>query len=94
MKQERIAFIAHKEYVNTMRFAGFECFPVTDKERAVEKLRELEEEDYALIFISQDVAPDKIGLERVVVLPGIIKKKDEKFLQEEISKAIGGEMQL
>lgn len=94
MKEERIAFVGPNEYVNAMRFVGFDCFGVLDKDNAMEEIKRLEEEQYAIIFVAQDVCPDKIGLERVVVLPGILKEKDEEFLKEEITKAIGGEIEL
>ncbi len=94
MKEERIAFVGPKEYVETLRFMGFDCFGVLNKEGAEEEIKRLEEEQYALIFVAQDICPDKIGLERVVVLPGILKTKDEKFLKQEIIKAIGGEINL
>jgi len=94
MKERRIAFIGPKEYVNVMRFAGFECFGVLDIREAEEKIKELEKENYSLIFISQDVCPEDIGLDRVVTLPGISKEPDGEYLKKEITKAIGGEMEL
>ncbi len=94
MKEEKIAFVGPTEYVDALRFMGFQCFGVLDKKEATEEIKRLEEEQYALIFVSQDICPEKIGLDRVVVLPGILKEKDEKFLKEEITKAIGGEIDL
>lgn len=94
MKESRIAFVGPTEYVDSLRFMGFDCFGVLSKEEAEEEIKRLEEEQYALVFVSQDICPDKTKMERVVVLPGILKTKDEKFLKEEITKAIGGEIEL
>lgn len=94
MNEKRIAFIGFPEYSNAMNFFGFDCFGVNDINEAEEKIRLLKEEDYSLIFISQDVAPDDVGLDRVVVLPGIAKASDEQYLKKEIAKAIGGEVDL
>ncbi len=94
MKEERIAFVGPKEYVEAMNFAGFQCFGVLDKEEAQAKIKQLEEENYALIFVSQDVCPEDIGLGRVVALPGVAQAEDENYLKKEIIKAIGGEIDL
>ncbi len=91
---QKIAFIAPKEYVNIMRFIGFHCFQSLNSEQSSQLIKQLQDEDYALIFISQDVCPDDIGLDRVVVLPGIIQAHDSQYLKNEIKKAIGGEMDL
>ncbi len=94
MKEKRIAFIGSKEYVNIMRFVGFECFGVSDEEEGERKIKELKKDDYALIFISQDVCPKDIGLDRVVAIPGITKASDSHYLKNEITKALGGEYEL
>jgi len=92
--KNKIAFIAPGEYSKSMSFAGFECFSAADKEEAVELIRNLTEKEYAFIFVSQDIAPDDVGLGNVVVLPGIVKKSDSGYLKKEIIKAIGGEINL
>jgi vacuolar-type H+-ATPase subunit F/Vma7 len=94
MSERKIAFIGFPEYTNVMRFFGFDCFEANDIKEAEEKIKLLKEENYSLIFISQDVAPDDVGLERVVVLPGITVSSDEQYLKKEIVKAIGGEIDL
>ncbi len=94
MNESRVAFVGPKEYVDMMRFMGFDCFGVLGKKQAAETISKLEEDNYALIFVSQDVSPDNTGLERVVVLPGVLSKKDDKFLQEEIAKAVGGDIEI
>ena len=94
MKEGKIAFIGPREYASVMRFAGFHCFGVSDIQEAQEKIKKLEEEDYALIFISQDVSPENIGMDRVVILPGIAKGGDKNYLKKEIIKAVGGEIDL
>ncbi len=94
MKERRIAFIGPKEYAQAMRFMGFICFGVLDEKEAEEEIIRLIDEDYALIFVAQDVSSDKIRSERVVVVPGIAKKEDKDFLSEEITKAVGGEIEL
>jgi vacuolar-type H+-ATPase subunit F/Vma7 len=94
MKEGKIAFIGPREYASVMRFTGFYCFGVSNTQEAQEKIKKLEEEDYTLIFISQDVAPENIGMDRVVILPGIAKEGDKNYLKKEIIKAVGGEIDL
>ena len=92
--KDRIAFIGPKEYVEVMRFVGFYTFDVLDKKEAEKKIEELEKEEYAVIFVSQDVCPENIGVGRVVSLPGISKEDDPDYLKNEITKALGGEYQI
>ncbi len=94
INRNKIAFIAPREYSKSMSFAGFECFSAADKEEAIELIKKLTDKEYAFIFVSQDVAPDDIGLGNVVVLPGMVKKSDAGYLKKEIIKAIGGEINL
>jgi vacuolar-type H+-ATPase subunit F/Vma7 len=91
---QRMAFIGPKEYVNSMRFIGCQCFSSFNEEESLDLIEKLKQEDYALIFISQDVCPEEIGLDRVVVLPGMVKASDPQYLKQEIKKAIGGEIEL
>jgi len=93
-KSQKIAFVGPGEYCQAMRFAGFECFAVLSQKETQDLIKKLEQEDYALIFVSQDVAPGAIGLDRVVSLPGIVKTSDPHYLKQEIIKAIGGEINL
>ncbi len=92
MKEKRIAFVGPKEYAKVMRFAGFECFGVLSEDEAKETIKNLEEENYALIFVSQDVCPKEVAMDRIVVLPGVSKKEeDSDYLKKEINKALGGD---
>ena len=94
MKETRIAFVGPFEYVKAMSFSGFECFGVSDIKEAEERIKILESENYSLIFVSQDVCPEDIGLDSVVTLPGIAKASDKDYLKKETAKALGGEMEL
>ncbi len=94
IQDKRIAFVGPKEYANVMRFAGFESFKALTKKEASDLIEELKEKDYALIFVSQDVAPEKLGLDRVVSLPGAVETSDKDYLKQEIIKAIGGEINI
>ena len=92
--EQRIAFIGPKEYCNAMRFVGFECFGAFDEGQALGLIKKLKNENYVLIFVSQDIAPKDVGFDRVVVLPGMVKSSDPEYLKQEITKAIGGEINL
>ncbi len=94
MSEKRIAFVGPEEYADAMRFAGFRCFGITNKEEVEEKIKQLEKEDYSLIFVSQDVCPEDVGLGRVVAVPGITQEENENYLKNEIVKALGGEYEL
>ncbi len=94
MKEKRIAFVGPKEYAGVMRFAGFECFGALSESNAKEIIEKLEEENYALIFVSQDVCPKGLTMDRIVVLPGIVKEEDPDYLKKEITKALGGDYEI
>jgi vacuolar-type H+-ATPase subunit F/Vma7 len=94
IENQLIAFIGEKEYCQSMRFIGFDCFSVFNKEQAINLIEELKKENYALIMVSQDIAPEDVGLDNVVVIPGMVKKSDQQGLKKEIIKAIGNEINL
>jgi vacuolar-type H+-ATPase subunit F/Vma7 len=89
---KKLAFIGPGEYVDLFRLIGFECFESLNQEETLSLIERLE--DYPLIIVSQDVCPEKIISEKVVVLPGLVKKQDENYLKNEIKKAVGGDIML
>ncbi len=93
-EKQKIAFIGPIEYSNAMRFAGFECFGVSTEDETLDLIEKLDNQGYALIFVSQDIAPTEVNIDKVVTLPGVVKKDDPEELKKEIIKAIGGEIDL
>ncbi len=94
MTEKKMAFIGPIEYSNAMRFAGLECYGVSSNEEVFDLIKKLDGQEYALIFVSQDIAPKDLNFDNVVIIPGIVKKDDPEELKREITKAIGGEIDL
>lgn len=90
----KIAFVGAREYAAAMRFAGFECFGVSSPEEAKTTIQKLSQQNYVLIFVSRDIAPSSILVHNVVVLPGMTGKIGDGGLTDEITRAIGSEINL
>lgn len=88
--KKRIAFIGPREYNLSLSFLGIECFGTKDKEELLTLIKKLKEDNFNLIFTTQDLLEDDIP--GVVVLPGLVKKIDQNYLKKEITKAIGSEI--
>ena len=83
----RIAFIGPKEYSTAFSLLGFYCFSVDKEEEFSKVLEKVKKENFDLIFASQDIVEKEFS--GIVVLPGIVKKRDENYLKEEIKRAVG-----
>ncbi len=83
----KIAFIGPKQYSESMRLIGAETFEVNSEREALDLIKNLQNDDYKIIFASNDILEKDI--EGVVVLPGIKKKEESVFLDRITNKVLG-----
>lgn len=87
----KIAFIAPQQYHQSFALLGFDCFAAkTEKETSALIEQFQREEKFALIFASEDVFAKKIP--GVITLPGLVRRRQEAYLKEEIERAVGKEL--
>lgn len=88
----KAAFLGPKGYNQIFSFLGFDCFAISNNKQAMEKIKELKENGFDLIFASKDVLEKEI--EDVIILSGITKKAEDSYIEKEIQKAIGSKISL
>ena len=71
----RMAVLGDKDSIYGYASLGFDVYPVTDESQAAHKLRDLAEDDYAVIYVTEALAekiPGEIGRYKEQMLPAII----------------------
>ena len=96
----KIALIGNRDTIIGFKLLGVSLFPLTEMEEAVELLTKLVKEEYAVIFVTEDIAGqilDKIEILQktsfacITIIPCKSEKKylGLKILRKNIEKAIG-----
>jgi len=96
----KIALIGDKDTIIGFKLLGVSLFPVTSKDEALEVLDKLVKEEYAVIFVTEDIAGQiveeierlqKISFASITIMPAKLEKKylGLKILRRSIEKAIG-----
>lgn len=96
----KIALIGNRDTIIGFKLLGISLFPITKKEEAVEILNKLVKEEYAVIFITEEIACQickeierlqKISFASLTIIPSKLEKKylGLKILRKNIEKAIG-----
>ncbi len=84
----KIAFIGPKSYYRAFSSLGFHCFSADDEKEAKELMDRLMNEDFRLIFTTEDlISSGGLG---IIVLPGLKKGKKRTTLKEQMERALGG----
>ena len=96
----KIALIGNKDTIIGFKLLGVSLFPLTEMEEAVEILNKLVKEEYAVIFVTEDIACQilekieilqKTSFTSITIIPSKSEKKylGLKILRNNIEKAIG-----
>lgn len=96
----KIALIGDRDTIIGFKLLGVSLFPVTSKDEALEVLDKLVKEEYAVIFVTEDIAGQiveeierlqKISFTSITIMPAKLEKKylGLKILRRNIEKAIG-----
>ena len=96
----KIALMGNRETIIGFKLLGVSIFPVKKKEESVEILNKLVKEEYAVIFITEEIGCQiieeierlqKTSFASITIMPAKLEKKylGLKILRRNIEKAIG-----
>lgn len=96
----KIAFIGDRDTLIGFKLLGISLFSTNQKDEAIEILNKLTKEEYAVIFVTEDIACQivneieilqKTSFTSITVIPSKLEKKylGQKILRKNIEKAIG-----
>lgn len=96
----KIALMGDRDTIIGFKLLGVSLFPVTNKEEAAEILNKIVKEEYAAIFITEEIACQmfeeieelqKTSFVSLTIIPSKLEKKylGQKILRKNIEKAIG-----
>ena len=99
-KTYKIGVVGNRDAILPFRLIGFQTFPVTEATEAVNTLRRLSREDFAIIYLTEDMAaeiPETLAYYDKQVLPAIILIPTHKGvmglgqrrIRENVEKAVG-----
>ncbi|MFW6148534.1 MAG: V-type ATP synthase subunit F [Atribacterota bacterium] len=95
-----IALIGEKEIIIGFSLVGLTLFPVTESEEAIKALNDCREKNYAIVFITNEIAQKIIGkIEEyqklssmtICILPNRTKESELSLniLRKNVEKAVG-----
>ncbi len=96
----KIALVGDRETIIGFKLLGVSLFPITKKDEAIEVLDQLVKEEYAAIFVTEDIASQiyeeierlqRTSFASITIIPTKLEKKylGLKILRRNIEKAIG-----
>lgn len=96
----KIGVIGNRDAILPFRMIGFQTFPVTEAQEAVNHIRQLAMEDFGIIYVTEDIAsaiPETLAYYDNQVLPAIILLPTHQGaqglglqrVQEMVEKAVG-----
>lgn len=96
----KIAIIGDRDTIIGFTLMGISLFPITKKDEAVEILEKIVKEEFAVIFVTEDIASQifeeierlqKTSFASITIIPNRLEKKNlgQKILRKNIEKAIG-----
>ena len=96
----KIALVGDRETIIGFKLLGVSLFPIAKKDEAVEVLDQLVKEEYAAIFVTEDIAGQiyeeierlqRTSFASITIIPTKLEKKylGLKILRRNIEKAIG-----
>lgn len=95
-----IALIGEKEIIIGFNLIGLQLFPVTNAEEAIKALNDCDKNDFAIIFITNNIAQtiidkieeyQKLSSISICILPNRIKETNLNLniLRKNVEKAVG-----
>lgn len=99
-KTYKIGVVGNRDAILPFRLIGFPTFPVTEATDVVNTLRRLSREDFAIIYLTEDMAaeiPETLAYYDKQVLPAIILIPNHKgvtglgqrCIRKNVEKAVG-----
>ena len=99
----KIAVMGDRDSIYGFAAVGLEPFPITDTEKAAEKLKELVEGNYAVIYITEELA-DRLEREityyserelpAIIQIPGVFGNTGNgiKAVKKSVERAVGSDI--
>lgn len=99
-KTYKIGVVGNRDAILPFQMIGFQTFPVSDNQEAINTLRHLALNDFGIIYLTEDIAveiPDTLAYYDSQVTPAIILIPTHKGqtgfalkrLQDNVEKAVG-----
>lgn len=99
-KQYKIAIVGNRNAIMPFHLVGFDMFPVTSDQEAIKVLKQLAEDDYGIIYLTEEIAaqiPDTIRYYDTQLTPAVILIPTHRGtlgigkqrVQENVEKAVG-----
>ncbi|MGT2666223.1 V-type ATP synthase subunit F [Streptococcus rifensis] len=99
-KTYKIGIVGNRDAILPFRMIGFQTFPVTEPQQAVNTLRKLAREDYGIIYLTEDIAteiPETLNYYDSQLTPAVILLPTHKGslglgiqrVQDNVEKAVG-----
>ena len=96
----KIAVVGNRDAILPFRLIGFQTYPVTEPQEAINTLRHLSQEDFGIIYLTEDMAqeiPDTIAHYDRQVTPAVILIPTHKGstglgrqrIRDNVEKAVG-----
>lgn len=99
----KIAVMGDRDSIYGFAAVGLEPFPITDTAKAAAKLRELAEGDYAVIYITEELAArlereiehySERSLPAIIQIPGVYGNTGSglKAVKKSVERAVGSDI--
>ncbi|MGX7348797.1 V-type ATP synthase subunit F [Dolosicoccus paucivorans] len=99
-KQYKIGIVGNRNAIMPFHLVGFDMYPVTSGQEAVKVLKQLAEDDYGIIYLTEEIAaqiPDTIRYYDTQLTPAVILIPTHRGslgigkqrVQENVEKAVG-----
>ncbi|MGX7104456.1 V-type ATP synthase subunit F [Globicatella sanguinis] len=99
-KQYKVAVVGNRDAILPFKMIGFETFPVNTADETKKTLRQLENDQYGIVYLTEDFAqeiPDIIQYYDTVVTPAVILIPTHRGnfgigaqkIQDNVEKAVG-----
>lgn len=96
----KIAIVGNRDAILPFRIIGFQSFPVTNPQEAINTLRRLARDNYGIIYLTEDIAaaiPETISYYDSQLTPAVIILPTHKGsqglglkrVQDNVEKAVG-----
>ena len=96
----KIAVVGNRDAILTFRLIGFQTYPVTEPQEAINTLRKLSRENFGIIYLTEDIAqaiPDTVAFYDQQLTPALIlipthrgtTGLGQQRIRDNVEKAVG-----
>ena len=96
----KIAVVGNRDAILPLRLIGFQTYPVTESQEAINTLRKLSRENFGIIYLTEDIAqaiPDTVAFYDQQLTPALIlipthrgtTGLGQQRIRDNVEKAVG-----